>query len=832
MHPYLLTRDAVRSMRNAAGINTAIVTTLAIAAGVNLAMLGMVDRLLLSPPRHLEDPSRLARVTFARDGADGRGGAMSTTSFPAFEALRDHVPAFTGAGAFVPRSIIAAIGDEPIQIDAAVVSGGYFDVLGAAPYSGRLLREADDRDEAEPAIVVSYRLWKARLARRNQPVRTVEIDGRPFTIVGVTEPGFTGHANSGIDAWIPLSAGLADSPGWRFNPGRNIVSVVARLAPGASAGVAATQASAAAARPDVHVVLAPLVPGWAGASASADTRIALWLAGISALVFITGIANAGTLLLIAAARRSHAVAVRAALGASRRLLVGQIVLESALLSSAAMAGGVLLSWWIAETVRMVLLPGLAPDDSAIDGRLLAAVASAGLIAAAAMSALVASRLPRSAEPDALRGRAGDVLPRGRRTQSALLVVQTALAMVLVVGAGLFGRSLYNVRAQDFGFEPRSLLLASFDVGPGSVPNQNDVFTRALERVRELPGVAQATVVQATPFAAHNIPPIAVPGLPDPPSINGQLPFLSAATPEFFSVLGMTLIRGRLLTADDERGRPVAVVNESMARGAWPGREAIGQCFRIGFGPDFDPETATGPPIPPESLPCREVVGVVKDMRQRSVLPDGGEDRLMQYFVPFSQMPSPPMGEGGGAQISALLVRVRPGAAGIEPSIRDALASALDPAAPAGGGAPARVQRYEDLFDRQMRPWRLGATLLMLFGAIALLMSGVGIYAAFAHVVASRGRELAIRAALGAERRHLAQMVLTHVLQVAAVGVFLGTLLALAGGQYIASQLFQTVPYDPAVLAAAAVLVAVLAVLGGALPARTAARTNPQEMLRM
>lgn len=818
-------RDAVRSMRGAAALNTAIVTTLAIAAGVNLAMLGLVDRLLLSPPPHLADPARLVRVTFAMDFGDGRRGAMSTTSFPAFEALRDHVPGFSGAGAFVPRSIVATLHDDLLQIDGALVSGSYFETLGATPRSGRLIRDDDDRAEAEPVIVVSHRLWNSRLSRGPQAVRTIEIDGRVFTIVGVTEPGFTGHTSAPIDAWVPLSAGMNDSPDWRSNPGRNLVTIVARLAPDSTPEVAATQATAAAARPDQQVVLAPLVPGWGGASASADAQIALWLAGVAALVFVTGIANAGTLLLIAAARRSHDVAVRTALGATRGRLTAQIVIESALLSLTAMAAGVVLAWWIAEAVRRVLLPGLAPDERAIDARLLTAVAIAGLVALVAMTALVTSRLPACIEVDALRGPAGDLRPRGRRTQSGLLIVQTALAMVLVVGAGLFGRSLYNVRAQDFGFEPRNLLFATFDDGPGALPHQNEIFQRALAAVRGLPGVAAATVAQSTPFAAHNIPPIAVPGLPEPPNVNGQLPYLSAATPELFSVLGMTLARGRLLTADDEHGAPVAVVNDSMARGAWPGQDAIGRCFRIGFGPDFDPYTATGPPIPPVSLPCRVVVGVVRDMRQRSVLPDGGEDRLMQYFVPFSQMPAPPMGEGGGDTISALLVRVRPGSAGVERAVRDALTSA------GGDVAAVRVRQYEELFDRQMRPWRLGASLLVLFGGIALVTGSVGIYAAFAQVVAARRRELAIRAALGAERRQLARMVLAQVIRVAAVGIVAGVLLSLAGGHYIASLLFRTVPYDLPVLTAAALVVALVALVAGTLPARTAARTNPQELLR-
>ncbi|HEX6974614.1 MAG TPA: ABC transporter permease [Vicinamibacterales bacterium] len=816
-------RDAWRTLRSAPTLTCAIIATLAIAAGVNLAMLGLVDRLLLSPPPHLADPADLARVTFAMESADGRRGTMTTTSFPAFEALSQQASAFTSVAAFTPRTIAATIRGDRVEIDSALVSGSYFETLGTIPRSGRLLGRDDDRTEAEPAIVVSYRLWKARLATGPEPARTIEIDGRPFAIVGVTKAGFTGHTTAPVDAWIPLAAGLGATPGWRFDEGRNLVTVIVRLAPGASREVAAEQATAAAARSGQRVVLAPLVTGWT--AVSNDAQIALWLAAIAALVFVTGLANAGTLLLIGAARRSHDAAVRVALGASRARLFAQVALESAIVSATAMIAGLLLSWWIAEVVRRTLLPGLAPDEGPLDGRMLAVVAIAAFAACLAMTALVIARLPRSVEVAILRGHADDLRPPARRAQSTLLVIQTALAMVLVVGAGLFGRSLYNVRAQDFGFEPRDLLLAGLEPGPVSLPNQNEVFRSALDAVRALPGVETATVAQATPFAAHNIPPIAVPGLPEPPNVSGQLPFLSAATPEFFSVLGMTLVEGRLLNAADERGAPVAVVNEAMARGAWPGRRALGQCFRIGFGPDFDPSTADGPPVPPTSLPCRVVVGVVRDMRQRSVLPDGGEDHLMQYFVPFSQMPAPPMGDDDGQTISALLVRVHPGAANVEGAVRRALAAA------AGPSAPIRVQRYEDLFARQMRPWQMGATLLTLFGSIALVMGAVGTYAAFAQMIVSRRREMAIRAALGARPVELARLVMGQVLRVAAIGVTAGVLIVLAGGPFVASLLFRTVPQDPAVLAATALLVSALALAAGLLPATSAARSNPQALLR-
>jgi hypothetical protein len=370
-----------------------------------------------------------------------------------------------------------------------------------------------------------------------------------------------------------------------------------------------------------------------------------------------------------------------------------------------------------------------------------------------------------------------------------------------------------------------VFVVDFEDPRGVSDRDGDPFGEALERVRRVPGVRAATVVQSIPFAGHNVPPIAVPGLAAPPNVNGQLPFLQAATPEFFDILGVRIVEGRALSADDDRGAPVLVVNETMARTVWPGESAIGKCVRVGFDQAFDPDTATGPPTPSAAVPCRRVVGVARDLRQRSLVPEGAEDRLMQYFVPWSQVPVPPFIPHPDRAASGLLVSTAADPAAVAPAIRRAIV---------GGRAElpyVRVRPYSQLLDPQARPWRLGATLFALFAALALVVGAIGLYAAFTHAVAVRRREMAIRVAIGARPHAVVTMVLREALIVAGTGSVLGIGVALAGGRWLRSLLFQTSETDVSVLGGAALAMLVIAALATVLPARTASRSDPAALLR-
>jgi putative ABC transport system permease protein len=454
---------------------------------------------------------------------------------------------------------------------------------------------------------------------------------------------------------------------------------------------------------------------------------------------------------------------------------------------------------------------------------LTAAACAGLLAFATIGIANLSALPGSLSSRTLE----DALHHSRRrapVQTGLLIVQTALSVLLLAGAGMFGRSLYNLLAQDFGIDMDGVVVVDIQQGPGSTLHE-DLFGAALERVRAVPGVQAATTIAAIPFSGFNVPPIGVPGLAEPPGANRQLPFLQAATPEFFDILRIRIVEGRKLTVADDRGAPVVVVNETMARTVWPGESAIGKCIRIGFDPDFNPETAVGPPMPSAAVPCREVVGVARDMRQRSLLPGDGEDRLMQYFVPFSQVPVPPFIDDPGPRAWGLLLRVDGDVAAIAPQVRRIVT---------GGRTDipfVRVRPYADLLERQMRPWRLGTMLLALFSSLALLVGAVGLYAAFAHAVTLRRREMAIRMAIGSRPGDVTALVLREAALIASAGVAGGLAAAVIGGRWLQSLLFETSRTDPMVLGSAGALMLIVAMAATVVPARAAARANPASLFR-
>jgi putative ABC transport system permease protein len=809
-------RSAIRALKSSPVAVAAAILTLALAIGINAGMVGLVGRALLSPPAQVADPDRVVTLAFERGEGDERV-RMSTTSYVTYAAIRDHVPGFDRSAAWQRSSTTATVEGEQIRADAMIVSGTYFEVLGAKARLGRPVQRDDDRAGAPPVVVLSQAFWKSAFGGDPEVLgRRVNVGGLEYTVSGVMPPRFSGHSPANVDMWMPFAAAMRQSPGWDQQAFRRIASIVARLAPGVAITAAASQAGAAA---NIRVVLTPL--GGADVS-SADRRVAYWLTGVSALVLAIGLANAATLLLVRASRRRREFAIRAALGASRRRLLLQAFIEAAVVSITATGASLLLASWFDGAIRQVLLPEVAAGDGS-GGTTLLAAASAGLLAAIVAGIANASNLPR-----ALTGGSLDEGERqsGRRAaaQTGLLVLQTALSVLLLAGAGMFGRSLYKLLAQDFGINMDNVVVVDIEPGPGA-GTRGDLFDAALDRIRAVPGVRAATMIGAIPFSGFNVPPISVPGRAEPPGAGGQLPFLQAATPEFFDILGIRILEGRKFTAADDRGAPVVIVNETMARSVWPGESALGKCIRIGFDPTFDPETATGPPTPSAAVTCREVVGVANDMRQRSVVPTGNEERLMQYFVPFSQVPVPPFIPNPDRGAWGLLLRIDTDVAAVAPAIRRIVVGSRT-------DVPfIRVRPYAQLLDRQMRPWRLGTALLGLFSALALCVGAVGLYAAFSHAVTVRRREMAIRIAIGAQPIGVIGMILREALGLAGAGVLAGWMATIIGGRWLQSLLFDTSQADPIVLGGAGALMLAVAVVATILPARAASRANPAALLR-
>jgi putative ABC transport system permease protein len=805
--------SALRSLRSRPATAAGAVLTLAIAAGINLAIFDLIDRALLSPPARVVNPGRVFSLAFQHSSPDGRPIRMTTTSYVTFESIRDGVP--SGAASAWRRLSAGAIVDgEQIQTEALLVSGSYFSMLEVPPRIGRTLLPDDDRPPSgSPVAVLSHAFWAKTFAADEHVIgRRIALQGTAFEIVGVMPAAFSGHAAARVDLWLPIHAAMDPASGWDRNPYRNVVEVGLRVGTDQNAAAAATRATTAAGFP---VILSPI----AGTRiAAAEQRIAYWLAAVSLLVLAIGLANTATLFLVRVARRQRELAIRAALGATRGRLFSELLVEVAVVAVVAMSAAMALAAWFDEAVRRLLLPSLV-QHSGMSGRAAGAAAFAGLCALIVGAGVAAAQLRTLRH---VTSAAHGSRNSGWRA-AALLLVQTSLTVVLLAGAGMFGRSLYTLAAQDLGMRMDGVLLVEFE--QGFVPDQDRLFDSALNRIRALPGVALATPVGTLPFTGFNVPPFSVPGLDKPPTINGQLPFLIASTPELFKILELDVVEGRGFSAGDETGPPIAIVNETMARTIWPGGTALGRCFRIGFDPSFDPSAASGPPVPPLSAPCREIVGIVGDVRQRSVVPSGNEAGLMQYFLPFSQSRVAPPFADGGPRVYGLLVRVTAGMDTLEAPIRRLIANGRT-------DLPfLRVRPYIELIEPQLRPWRTGTALLILFSALALVVSAIGLYAVFAHSAGERRREMAIRIAIGAQPGGVLVMVLREAASLAAGGVIVGSVAAAIAGRWVRSMLFGTTASDPLVLGAAAAAMVIVAVAATFVPARTASHADPSALLR-
>jgi putative ABC transport system permease protein len=812
--------DVFGAIRSLAATPTPVlgaIATLAVAVGVNLAILGLIDRAMLSPAAHVVAPDRLFTVGTVPSGAKPGSSPMTTTTYAAFTTLRDRVPAVQGAAAFSRNEASVVINGEQQQVRSMTISGEYFDLLGASPMLGAGIHaDVDSQTTAAPPAVLSYAFWRSDLSSdRNVLGRRITLGGLEYAVAGVMPQGFSGHSSLDTDIWVTFGGAMRDNPGWDRDDRRNVTAVVIRLNGDESPAAAATQAGAAI---DRQVVLQPVT---GTAIASNERRIAWWLAGVSMAVLAIGLANTAILLLVRGARLRHDIAIRAAIGASRSRLMQQGVIEAVVLAMVATAASLALASWLDETVRRVLFPGVVARTTASAPALWAALVS-GAIATIVGSIANTRHVPAILDVPRLSGVAADGGPR-TSTMTGLLVVQMALSVMLLAGAGMFGGSLYRLLAQDFGMEMSKVLLVNTRLGPGGTMVDSRLYLDALERIRMLPDVEMVTTINNIPFTGFNVPPIAIPGRPEPPAVGQQLPFLVAATPEYFKILGVRLIEGRGLTDADDRGTPVVLVNQSMARGVWPGESAIGKCIRIGFPPDFTPDL--GPPIPGDTVTCREVVGVVNDTRQRSLFPQDNEDRLMQYYVPFSQVPYPPFLPPEPTRVAGLLVRPRNMSDRLITTIRGVIVGDRT-------DLPfIEIRPYSQLLDRQVQPWRIGTTLLALFSALAVLVAAIGLYATFGYVVSERRREMAIRLAVGAHPAGVLTMVLREAMLLAAIGAVAGCVAAVGAGRLVGSLLYGTTPSDPLVLGAAALGMVIVAILATLVPARAASKADPSVLLR-
>ena len=855
-------RYAIRGLFRSPAFTLAVIATLALGIGANTTMFGVVDRLLLKAPSGVREAQRVARVYFRLGGTVVTIGAGSSTSpsttFPAYEALRS-VRAFSQVAGFTDGQVTAGRGADAQPLRVRAVTASYFPLLGAAPALGRFFDSTEDRLDGAPVAVVSRNYWMRQMGGAPDVLRrTLAIGPFVYAIVGVAPDAFTGAELDEPDLWLPVrqaapvlvGAEALSSWNWMW------VQVIARLAPGATTAAAAAEAQvvfdraqaasgggfftgmgpagpqprraapggggapagaprAARPRPQTAVLLGPIQAS-RGPEMSSDAKVALWVGLVALAVLLVACANVGNLLLARGLRRRTELAVRAGLGAGRGALVRQLLVESVVLALGGGVAGLLVAVWGGAAVRAYLIPRVAPGASLFDPRVLAFTTLVALVTGVLAGIAPAWQASRTDVAGALRSSGRDLGAARGRLRSVLLATQVALTLVLLVGAGLFVRSLRHAQTLDYGLDLEHLLLAGVQQGganvsvsrqtsapspEGPVDAQSAQYLRMRERIAANPAVASADAMAGTPYQSAMMVSIRVSGRDTLPRVAGGGPFVMVVTPTYFGTVGTRILAGRGFTDADVKGSmPVAVVGQSFARFAWPDRDPVGQCVFLG-GP--------GP-----NATCIQVVGVASDVRNLSVT----RPTTMTWYLAFEQhlLPMP---------LDGLVIRARGPAGLVEGQVQHAL-QVSEPDLPY-----VRVQTLTERIAPQWRSWRLGATMLTAFGLLALVIASLGLYGVTAYGVTQRTQEIGVRIALGAKGTDVIRLSVSQAVRATAIGGVIGMAGAFALGRAVSSLLFGVKPADPAaVLGGIAVLLAVAA-LAAYIPARRAARIDPMEALR-
>lgn len=803
---------AARALRRQPVFAAVVVATLALAIGANTALYAVVDAVLLRP-LPWDGSDRLVRLYEVDRTQDGR---RDYASIPTFRDWGE-ADSLASAGAWWTPEVTVSGGGEAERVLGALTSASLFEVLRAAPALGRVYGPDEDRPGGPSVVVLSDGLWRRRFGGDPEVLgRSLTVGGRPATIVGVMPPGF-GFPTPRTELYLPLQRPRERGPvmgtPWR---GFRIVSVVGRLADGVGLAAARAELGGVArgierAHPDTNagwgVEVLPLLDDRVG-----DVRPGLLaLLAAVALVLLVACANVSGLTLARAQARSRELAIRAALGASRARLIRPLVLESLLLAALGGALGVAVG---AAGLRLLVaarpegLPrveGIALDARVLGFALLATVVSAlasGLIPALRASSADPQETLRAGTAGAGRG------PGQVRARRALVVLELALTVTLLVGAALLGRSFARLLAIDPGFSTAGVDAVALVELPRSRYQDPDrvaaFYAALLEGLRADPGVEAAGLSLAVPldreagfFVAQT--PFRTPGTGEA-ARHPSAP-LHVVSPGFFEALGVPLLRGRLFDDRDVRGRPgVALVNEAFARRHLPGLDPVGR--RLSH------ELVLTPGEPAD----REIVGVVGDVRFDAL----EREAPPQIYLPYAQTPWTAAhvlvrGSGGPRPLAAALRRA---VASIDAEVAVSLPGPLSATAAAAVSAP-----------------RLRAELLGGFGALALLLAALGLYGLLASGVAARVREIGVRVALGARRRDVTGMIVREGMALVALGSLLGLGVAAALARLVAGLLYGVTPADPLSWVGAPVVLAGVAWLACEIPARRAAGQDPVRALR-
>jgi predicted permease len=807
-------RFALRQLARSPGFTAVVVLSLGLGIGGTTVMFGVLDGLLFQPPAGVRAPEEVVRLYIVRTEGVVRTPDGGPGSYLDFQAFRDGARGVASVAAYFPvREYDFGQGADAQLVSGRPVSGEFFPLLGVAPARGRLLDLDDDRPGASQRVVVlSHGFWHRRLGADPDVVgRSLVLDGEPFTVIGVASSAFSGINAEPVDLWTPLGSAAGSFVG---RAEVALFELLARTHPEADAGQIRASAEAALAAsakshptldPEPGVILGPLSAG-RGPRLSGSARLALGLWLATGMLLLIACANTANLLLARAMTRRRELAVRRALGAGQSRIVRQLLTESTLLALLGGAVGLALTMAVGKLVQQI--PEL-PPGSWIDFRVVGFALFASLVTGLLFGLAPAVQPTRIRPVVALNESQPVGISAGRRLPTALVTVQVALAVVLLVGAGICLRALQRAVTIDTGIDLERLVVASLNLrSVGYEAADSTMFyERAIERVRALPGVEAASVVMPLPLSGRSW---GVTVLDRPGGEHVQVaegPYSYTVGEDYFQVVGVRVLRGRGLTDEDQAGsEPVAVVSESLARAMAPAGDAVGMCVPVGG------EQA-------ERGDCTRIVGVSSDIRHRYLV-----DQPTAYV--YRSRAQVPFHEGPSLFTPDFLVRTV-----TEPNLHlGSIRSALQGVAP---DLPyVDVQPLETLVGaRAIRPFRIAAHLLTLFGMLALLLAAIGLYGTLSHFVADRAREVGVRIAVGASRGTVVSMVIRRALIPIVVGLATGLAAAAALARLINAEAHGFTPGDPLAHGVVVLTLLTAAFFATLLPARRAARVDPAVTLK-
>jgi predicted permease len=819
-------RYVLRTLRHTPAFTVVVVLTLALGIGANTAIFSLTDQILLRL-LPVKNPERL--VLFENPGAfAGRVFNNNTFSYPMYRDFRDRNTVFSGVIGRFPTPLTLMTNGQSERVNGELVSGNYFDLLGVHASIGRTLTQDDDRvPGGHPVVVLSHDYWTRRFAGDPGVLnRTVSLNGHPMTIVGVAQPGFHGIViGESPDVTVPVMMKAEMTPTWNDleNHQSRWLTLMARL----QNGVSAQQAESA-----MNVIYRQIneeeVKAYTTASQSFRQRFVqnhlflrqgqkgrsdlrqqfstpiLVLTGMVGLVLLIACANVANLLLARGAARQKEVAIRLALGATRAAIIRQRLVESLILAGTGAALGLVVAWWTGH----LLLNTLPFNEAA---RTLSASPDARVIAfalaVAALTALLFGLVPalQSTRPvltSTLKDEAGSVVggTGHARFRKGLVVAQVGLSVLLLAGAGLFARSLYNLKTLNPGFQADQLLGFSIDPSLSGYSRERSiaVFQQLQEQLATIPDVQSATASVIPLLTDSNwMSTVRVEGYTAKESDNMN-PNVDAVGPGYFSTLGQALINGREFTVKDATGAPkVAIINETMAKYFFGSGNPLGR--HIGWRRT--------------NVIDIEIVGVVKDSKMSTLR----DTSTRVVYTPYMQLD-----ELGSM---TFYVRAHGSAAGVAAAVRQVM-QRVDPNLPIFDMKTMARTLDESLFIE-----RMVAALSLAFGALATLLAAIGLYGVMSYSVTRRTREIGIRMALGAERGSVIWLVLREVAMMVLVGVAIGVPLAFVLSRVVQTQLFDLSAHDPLALAGSAAILTLVALVAGYIPARRATRVDPMLALR-